>query len=64
MARQLILQHGASSGPIRCPRAADGSRSAWRLPVTLGERLTEPPAMVEAEPLTLRPVPPSADEAS
>jgi signal transduction histidine kinase len=72
MARQLVVQHG---GVIWTdPLPAGGTRVSFCLPVTRGERLTEPPAMTaepettattgEPETRTLRPVPPPALEAS
>jgi signal transduction histidine kinase len=62
MARQLVVQHG---GVIWAdPLPAGGTRVSFCLPVTRGERLTEPPAMTEAEGRTLFPVPPPALEAS
>lgn len=61
MARQLIVQHG---GVIWVdPLPAGGTRVSFCLPVTRGERLTEPPT-IEAEAPALRPVPPAALEAS
>jgi signal transduction histidine kinase len=62
MARQLILQHG---GVVWAdPLPAGGTRVSFCLPVTLGERLTEPPVIAEREAPALRPVPPPALEAS
>jgi signal transduction histidine kinase len=62
MARQLIVQHG---GVVWAdPLPAGGTRVSFCLPVTRGERLTEPPAIVEPDPPALRPVPPAALEAS
>jgi signal transduction histidine kinase len=63
MARQLILQHG---GVVWAdPLPAGGTRVSFCLPVTRGERLTEPPPLTaEAEAPALRPVPPAALEAS
>ena len=60
MARQLVVQHG---GVIWAdPLPAGGTRVAFCLPVTRGERLTEPPPMApEAEPPALRPVPPALE---
>jgi signal transduction histidine kinase len=63
MARQLVVQHG---GVIWAdPLPAGGTRVSFCLPVTRGERLTEPPPITaEVEPPTLRPVPRPALEAS
>jgi signal transduction histidine kinase len=62
MARQLIVQHG---GVVWAdPLPAGGTRVSFCLPVTRGERLTEPPPMVEADAPDLRPVPPPVLEAS
>jgi signal transduction histidine kinase len=63
MARQLIVQHG---GVIWAdPLPAGGTRVSFCVPVTRGERLTEPPAIVtEPEVPALRPVEPPALEAS
>jgi hypothetical protein len=66
MARQLIVQHG---GVIWAdPLPAGGTRVSFCLPVTRGERLTEPPALAdppaEPPPPALRPVAPPALEAS
>jgi signal transduction histidine kinase len=63
MARQLVLQHG---GVIWAdPLPAGGTRVSFCLPVTRGERLTEPPSLAaEGDPRALRPVPPPALEAS
>ncbi len=63
MARQLVVQHG---GVIWAdPLPAGGTRVSFCLPVTRGERLTEPPPITtEVEPPALRPVPHPALEAS
>ncbi len=62
MARQLILQHG---GVVWAdPLPAGGTRVSFCLPVTRGERLTEPPLIAEHEAPALRPVPPPVLEAS
>jgi signal transduction histidine kinase len=62
MARQLILQHG---GVVWAdPLPAGGTRVSFCLPLTRGERLTEPPVMAEADPPAFAPVPPPALEAS
>lgn len=63
MARQLVLQHG---GVIWAdPLPAGGTRVSFCLPVTPGERLTEPPSLSPdlAAP-ALRPVPPPVLEVS
>ncbi|HEX2425527.1 MAG TPA: ATP-binding protein [Actinomycetota bacterium] len=63
MARQLIVQHG---GVIWAdPLPAGGTRVSFCLPVTRGERLTEPPPITaDVEAPALRPVPRPALEAS
>jgi signal transduction histidine kinase len=63
MARQLIVQHG---GVIWAdPLPAGGTRVSFCLPVTRGERLTEPPPITaEVDAPALRPVPRPALEAS
>jgi signal transduction histidine kinase len=63
MARQLIVQHG---GVIWAdPLPAGGTRVSFCLPVTRGERLTEPPPITaDVDAPALRPVPRPALEAS
>jgi hypothetical protein len=75
MARQLIVQHG---GVIWAdPLPAGGTRVSFCLPITRGERLTQPPTLSDAlvgasphppigppQPPALRPVGSAALEAS